>query len=66
MVSLDPTGDETYLHSSCSQEPPNALHSAASVEIMKNGLPCHDGSLLVPITLNEPTSEPMNEEMNKE
>lgn len=66
MVNLDPTEDQTYLHSSCSQKSPNALHSAMSIEIMKNGLPCHDGSLLVPLTLNEPTSERMNEEMNKE
>ena len=53
MVNLDPTEDQTYLHSSCSQEPPDGLHPASGIEIVKLGLPCHNSSSSLPVNLDE-------------
>lgn len=54
---LDP-----YLYSRRRQEPPDGLHSASSVEVVKRGLPHHHaGSWFLQTWMNERTNEPQKE-----
>jgi hypothetical protein len=43
----------TYLHSSCSQESLDGLHSALSIDVVKHGIPCHISSLMVSLNMNK-------------